>query len=281
MDKTVKLRIFFRSLFLKAGWNFKKFQNIGFLFVMLPTLRKIYKDDKKLKAVIKRNLEIFNTNPIMSSFAFGVLTRLEQEISKTKKQDIDKLEEHWRLTKDAITTASASIGDNLFLQTLRDFSLAVAVFLSLIFAFSSLTYTHAGYLYFVDNIEAVNTMTLIIPAIALLLAYNIATLMIRWRGLEFGYNCTKFSCYGLRIIKWEKLIRNLKIAGLILIMLSGVYWLINTALMSRNLTEVMITSLEAFTLVTLSIVLKRKGFTTVHLYFLCILAGCVASFIVM
>lgn len=280
MDKIIKSKIFFRSLFLKAGWNFKKFQNIGFLFVMLPTLRKIYKDDKKLKTVIKRNMEVFNTNPIMSSFAFGVLTRLEEEISKTKKQDIDKLEEHWRLTKDAITTASASIGDNLFLEILRDFSLIVTVFLSLIFAFSSLTYTHANYLYFVENIEAVNTITLIIPAIAMLLTYNITTLIIRWRGLEFGYNCTKFSCYGLRIIKWEKLIRNLKIAGLILVLITAIYWLVNTALMSSNSKDVIITTLEAGTLVTLSILLKKKGFTTLHLYFLCILAGCVVSFIV-
>ncbi len=280
MDKTIKWRIFFRSLFLRAGWNFKKFQNIGFLFVMLPVLRKIYKDDKKLKTVIKRNLEVFNTNPIMSSFAFGVLTRLEQEISKTNKKDINKIEDHWRLTKDAITTASASIGDNLFLQVLRDFSLAVTVFLSLIFAFNTLAHTHSSYLYFVDNMESVNKITLIIPAIAMLLTYNITTLIIRWRGLEFGYSCTKFSCYGLRIIKWDKLIKNIKIWGLILTTLSVVYWLINTALMSNNLSDVIITSLEAITLVTLGIVLKRKGFTIVHLYFLCILAGCVVSFIV-
>ena len=280
MDRNIRYKIFFRSLFLKAGWNFKKFQNIGFLFVMLPTLRKIYKDDKKLKAVIKRNLEIFNTNPIMSSFAFGVLTRLEEEISKSEKKNVEEIEEHWRLTKEAITTASASIGDNLFLAILKDFSLVVAVFLSLIVSFKSLTYTHAGFLYFVDEIEVVNSLTLLIPAIAMLLTYNIATLMIRWNGLKFGYNCTRFSCYGLRIINWERIIRNTKIAGLILVGLCVTYWWFNTSAMSVNISDVIVTSIEAIAFITLAIVLKKKGFSAIQLYILCILVACVLSFIV-
>ena len=77
MRLSLKIQIFLRSFFLQTGWNYLKFQNIGLVFVMLPFLKQLYKDQpEKLPVVLKRYLENFNTQLLFSyekySFNLGV-----------------------------------------------------------------------------------------------------------------------------------------------------------------------------------------------------------------
>ena len=49
-----------------ASWNYERMQNLGFLYTILPTLKKIYKDkkEKSLKQVEDLKKE-FNFNPTL------------------------------------------------------------------------------------------------------------------------------------------------------------------------------------------------------------------------
>ena len=80
----LRLNMFFRSFFLQAGWNYVKYQNLGFALVMMPFLRRLYRNDPEaLPTVLNRYLEAFNTHPVMASFCFGAMARLEESIAKT------------------------------------------------------------------------------------------------------------------------------------------------------------------------------------------------------
>ncbi|MEW6042584.1 MAG: PTS system mannose/fructose/sorbose family transporter subunit IID, partial [Elusimicrobiota bacterium] len=45
--------MFFRSFLLQSVWNFERMQNVGFLFTVLPSLKKIYPDKKERLIAIK------------------------------------------------------------------------------------------------------------------------------------------------------------------------------------------------------------------------------------
>ena len=77
--------MFFRSFFLQAGWNYVKYQNLGFALVMLPFLRRLYRQDPEaLPSVMNRYLEAFNTHPVMASFCFGAMARMEESVARAQ-----------------------------------------------------------------------------------------------------------------------------------------------------------------------------------------------------
>ena len=54
---------------MQNGFNYTTYQGIGYLNVILPALKKIYKnDEKKLKETAIANLEFYNTNPHVLPF---------------------------------------------------------------------------------------------------------------------------------------------------------------------------------------------------------------------
>ena len=85
MNFSMRLNMFLRSFFLQTGWNYMKFQNIGLTFVMMPFLKRLYKDDQEaLPSVLQRYLENFNTHPVMASFCFGALAKQEEAVAKAE-----------------------------------------------------------------------------------------------------------------------------------------------------------------------------------------------------
>lgn len=53
-----------RSLFFfQWGWNYERMQGSGYLFTILPQLRKIYGDDSpELQEMMKTHAQFFNTS---------------------------------------------------------------------------------------------------------------------------------------------------------------------------------------------------------------------------
>ena len=63
------LKTTLRSYFLQNGFNYNSYQGTAYLYVILPALKKIYKDDpEKLKEIANSNIEFYNTNPHMLPF---------------------------------------------------------------------------------------------------------------------------------------------------------------------------------------------------------------------
>ena len=71
-----------------ASWNYERMQNLGFLYTILPTLKKIYKDKKEdMSVAMSRHLEFFNTHPTAAPFILGVTSALEDQENEERRSN--------------------------------------------------------------------------------------------------------------------------------------------------------------------------------------------------
>ena len=71
-----------RSVFLQSVWNYETLQGVGFAWAVLPGLRRLHPDPAKLAQRLLAHLELFNSNPYLSTIAMGVVLRLEHEVAR-------------------------------------------------------------------------------------------------------------------------------------------------------------------------------------------------------
>lgn len=60
-------------------WNYEKMMAIGYLYSILPVLRKLYKKEDDLRAAMKNYVQFFNTNPQMGGLILGINIAAEAE----------------------------------------------------------------------------------------------------------------------------------------------------------------------------------------------------------
>lgn len=219
MSFMMQLRIFVRSFFLQAGWNYVKYQNIGLTFVMLPFLKKLYRKDKEaLPAVLTRYLDVFNTQPTMASFCFGALAQQEERIAKAQSiTDFKEQINEWGGAKRGLSITAASIGDRLFWGTLKPLTLLLALFIWLAMGinFFEIDELHNPALYYAFCAGG-----------AAFFVYNTVSLFIKWQGIRIGYTAPESTCFGLTKFDWNKTIYNAKRIGIVfavLLLMMGVY----------------------------------------------------------
>ncbi|MBT1279143.1 PTS system mannose/fructose/sorbose family transporter subunit IID [Thermoanaerobacter sp. CM-CNRG TB177] len=69
-----------RSLFLQASFNYERMQAGGWVYSLLPALKKIYKDKKdELIKAMKEHLEFFNTHPFLVTPILGIIAAMEEK----------------------------------------------------------------------------------------------------------------------------------------------------------------------------------------------------------
>ena len=219
MEPKLRMNLFLRSFFLQAGWNFAKYQNLGFTFIMLPVLKRLYKHDPEaLPAVMQRYLDTFNTHPVMASFCFGALAKQEEVIAKA--HSVTEYKEQvmeWSGIRRGLSITAASIGDRLFWGTLKPLSLLLAI---LIWMLLGINFFETTYL------PAIPTVYVCLAAAMAFISYNAVALFVRWKGLEIGYACDETNCFGLTRFDWNRTIYNLKRLGLLFtaaLLVFGVY----------------------------------------------------------
>jgi mannose PTS system EIID component len=104
---------FLRSLFITASLNFRRMQNLGFAFAILPLVRGMGRDEKNISSFLVRQLEYFNTHPYLSGAVLGSVIRLEAGNGHdSQPSDISRL-------KKSLTGPYAAIGDGFFWGSLR------------------------------------------------------------------------------------------------------------------------------------------------------------------
>ncbi len=220
MNRWMQTQIFFRSFFLQAGWNFVKYQNLGFAFVMLPFLRKLYKDDPDtLSTVLKRYLDTFNTHPVMASYCFGAMAKQEENIAAAKSVTDYKEEVlQWTGSRRGLSITAASIGDRLFWGTLKPLTLLLAILVWMLcgvnFLETKQLSSPAAWAIFTG------------PAVAFVL-YNTLAWWIRWKGIAISYHADDSSCFGLTRFDWNRAIYHTKRLGLLFttgLILLGIYF---------------------------------------------------------
>ncbi|WP_100065851.1 PTS system mannose/fructose/sorbose family transporter subunit IID [Miniphocaeibacter massiliensis] len=109
LDKKTLNKMALRSMFLQASFNYERMQAGGWLWGILPGLKKIHKDKDDLAASMSHNLEFFNTHPFLVTLVMGIVLSLEQN-----KADIPTI----RAVRVAAMGPLGGIGDALFWLTL-------------------------------------------------------------------------------------------------------------------------------------------------------------------
>lgn len=116
IDKKVMRDTFVRSNFHQATWNYERMQALGFLFSMVPTIKKLYPENNQdRKDAIARHLEFFNTQPFVTAPILGITVAMEEQ--RANGADIDDAAING--IKVGMMGPLAGIGDPIFWGTLR------------------------------------------------------------------------------------------------------------------------------------------------------------------
>lgn len=122
LNKKEVNQIWKRSLFLQASHNYERFQSLGYLYAMVPVLKKAYKDKPKeeLSKAMHRHLEFFNTCPVLVQPIMGVTAAMEDEEGNRAGEAISGI-------KVAMMGPLAGIGDSFVYMTILLVCLLLAV----------------------------------------------------------------------------------------------------------------------------------------------------------
>lgn len=151
----VLLRVLWRSFFFLAAANYRRMQNVGFGYAMLPALERLYRGDA-LRAAMARHLEFFNSHPYMAGVILGAAIRIEEDVA-TGASPPERVQQ----LKRQMMGPLAAIGDSFFWTSLRPLGAVIAIAGLL-----------AGVLW---------------APLAFLLVYNLCHLAMRAYGIFAGY----------------------------------------------------------------------------------------------
>ncbi|HHQ2310732.1 TPA: mannose/fructose/sorbose PTS transporter subunit IID [Enterococcus faecium] len=107
--------MFLRSNLLLGSFNFERVQNMGFCFVMIPAIKRLYEPGKERNEALQRHLEWFNTHPWLTAPIFGVIGAMEEE--KANQGDLSGTS--IAAMKIGLMGPLAGVGDPIFWGTAR------------------------------------------------------------------------------------------------------------------------------------------------------------------
>lgn len=98
-----------RSLFtFQLGWNYERMQGSGYLFTILPQLRKMYGDDTpELKEMMRTHAQFFNTSNFLNTIITGIDLAIEEKEGIASKDSVSGI-------KVGLMGPFAAIGDSIF-----------------------------------------------------------------------------------------------------------------------------------------------------------------------
>lgn len=253
-DKRVLNKMFVRSFFIQACWNYERFQNVGFLNALLPFLNMIYTDKEALKKAALRNFTVINTQPYMASFLLGSVARMEQDLL-AGRNEINT--ERFYQMKQALASGYASIGDRIFWGRLKPLTLQLCMAVWLICGFY-------GWMFdFTLNGKTPSDFVLLLGPVLSVITYSIVAVYIRRKGLLVGYDCGEDLGCGLQSYDWAKIIRRLTVFGFVfssaLILSSIMFFLIKNHSIRYTNTDLLIKVGTVFAVIIMSKLFSLKG----------------------
>ena len=98
-----------RSLFtFQLGWNYERMQGSGYLYMLLPQLRKMYGDGTpELKEMMKLHTQFFNTSPFFHTIIAGFDLAMEEKDGVKSKDAVNGI-------KTGLMGPFAPLGDSIF-----------------------------------------------------------------------------------------------------------------------------------------------------------------------
>lgn len=109
VDKGTLTKMIWRSCNLQICFNYERMQAIGWLWSMIPGLKKVHTNKTDLSMSMAQNLDFLNTHPFLVTFVMGLVLSMEQN-----KMDIQTI----RAVRISTAAPMGGIGDALFWFTL-------------------------------------------------------------------------------------------------------------------------------------------------------------------
>lgn len=88
-------------------WNYERMMSTGYLYTMLPTLKKLYSKDNDRVEMMKMHNQFFNTNAYVGGFIIGMDMAIEEKEGIKAKDTIAGL-------KTGLMGPFAGVGDTIF-----------------------------------------------------------------------------------------------------------------------------------------------------------------------
>lgn len=108
VDNKTLNKMVWMSTMLQASFNYERMQSCGWLWGMLPGLKKVHTNKEDLAASMTHNMDFINTHPYLVTFVMGIVLSMEQQ-----KTDIQTI----RSVRISIAAPLGGIGDALFWYT--------------------------------------------------------------------------------------------------------------------------------------------------------------------
>ncbi|MEE9112481.1 MAG: PTS system mannose/fructose/sorbose family transporter subunit IID [Lactobacillus sp.] len=115
LSKRDRWDVMWHSQFLQGSWNYERMQNGGWVYSMIPALRKLYPKKEDMAAALQRHLVFFNTHPYLASPIIGVTLALEED----KANGVEVDDEAIQGVKVGMMGPLAGVGDPVFWYTVR------------------------------------------------------------------------------------------------------------------------------------------------------------------
>ena len=95
-------------LFFQAGWNYERMQGSGYLYHILPQLRKIYGDHTpELKEMMRSHAQFFNTDNYFNTIITGIDLAVEEKEGIKSKSAVEGI-------KTGLLGPVAAVGDSIY-----------------------------------------------------------------------------------------------------------------------------------------------------------------------
>ena len=127
LGKKELMSVFWRSFTINASFNYERQMSQGFVYSMIPALKKLYPAKEDLAQSLTRHGEFFNVTPMVAPLVMGITAAMEEENSKSDDFDINSVNS----VKAALMGPLSGIGDSIFWGTLRPLAAGIACSLAL------------------------------------------------------------------------------------------------------------------------------------------------------
>ena len=119
-------KVYIRNLFaFQFGWNYEKMQGLGYAYVIMPALKRLYKNDpEKMKKALKMQLSYVNTTPAMAHLIAGADMALEEELGVESEETV-------MAVKTGLMGPLAGVGDTLFIAIYRAIVFSIAAYIAM------------------------------------------------------------------------------------------------------------------------------------------------------
>ncbi|HDK36188.1 MAG TPA: hypothetical protein ENG82_04695, partial [Bacteroidetes bacterium] len=222
-----------RTFYIQGSWNYERMLNLGFVYCLMPIIKRLYTDPEGRKAFLKRHLQYFNAHPYFASFALGVVARLEEKGAAEKWTDFSSIDKF----KMRISSSLGALGDRLFWGMIKPIIGVLGVFLTLLLG--------------------------IVGPIFMIVGYNIPHIYLRYYGVMRGYKKGFDVISELSVRRYKKYFDNLGKLSLFAVGILGGFLLISAGKSGIQTSVLFILSGA----ITYFILIMRKSF-----YFAFILA---------